>query len=89
MNTTTSVRARRVRIATVAVMAAVVLGTASCSGSISHNYRSFQSALDRGASCRELFDQRGRFKNEDTLAKIGRDLAAIGCHTAESTRTDD
>jgi hypothetical protein len=90
MNTTTTrtVRAGRVRIATVAVMAAVALGTASCSGSISHNYRSFQSALDRGANCRELFDQRGRFENEDTLAKVDRDLAEIGCHTPESTRTD-
>jgi hypothetical protein len=89
MNTTTTTRSRPVRIATAAVIAAVALGTASCSGSISHNYRSFQSALDRGANCRELFDQRGRFKNEDTLAEVDRDLAAIGCHTPESTRTDD
>jgi len=70
-------------------MAAVAVGTASCSGSIAHDYRSFQSALDRGASCRELFDQRGRFENEDTLATMDRDLATIGCHTPESARTDD
>jgi hypothetical protein len=62
--------------------------TASCSGSIAHNDRSFQSALDRGASCEELFDQRGRFRNEETLAEIDRDLAEIGCTTRESTRTD-
>ena len=86
--TTTTVRAGRVLIATAAMITAAALGTASCSGSISHDYRSFQSALDRGASCEELFDQRGRFDNEGTLAKIDRDLAAIGCHTPESTRTD-
>ena len=53
-----------------------------------HNYRTFQSALDRGASCQELFDQRSRFDNADTLAKIDRDLARIGCTSPDATRSD-
>ena len=65
-----------------------VLVTVGCSGSIRHNYRTFQSALDRGASCQELFDQRSRFNNADTLAEIDRDLARIGWTSPEATRSD-
>ncbi|MFM2070934.1 MAG: hypothetical protein RLZZ623_1197 [Actinomycetota bacterium] len=70
-----------------AVMAAGLIAT-SCTGSVVHNYRTFQCALDCGASCKELFDQRARFDNEDTLAKIDSDLVRIGCTSPESTRTD-
>ena len=81
--------ARRSRAAVTAAAGALVavLVTVGCSGSISHNYRTFQSALDRGASCQELFDQRSRFDNADTLAKIDRDLASIGCTSPEATRS--
>jgi hypothetical protein len=72
-----------------AAVAVVVVVSASCAGSIVHNYRTFQSALDRGASCSELYDQRARFDDEDTLAKIDRDLAEIGCTSQDATRTDD
>jgi hypothetical protein len=67
---------------------ATLLITTGCSGSIVHNYRTFQSALDRGASCQELFDQRSRFENADTLAKIDRDLARIGCTSPDAIRID-
>ena len=66
----------------------VVLATAACPGNIHHTYKSFSSAVDRGASCKELFDQRARFNNTDTLAKIDADLAEIGCTSAAATRTD-
>ena len=59
-----------------------------CSGSVVHNYRTFQSALDRGASCSELYDQRSRYDDEDTLAKIDRDLDRIGCTSPDATRND-
>lgn len=66
----------------------VVLATAACPGNIHHTYKTFSSSLDRGASCKELYDQRARFDNEDTLAKIDRDLARIGCTSPTATRTD-
>jgi hypothetical protein len=71
-----------------AVAATVLLATTGCAGNLVHSYKSFQSALDRGASCSELFDQRARFDDEDTLAKIDRDLDRIGCTSPDATRTD-
>ncbi len=90
----TRTTARRSRAAFVAAGVALVallvalLITTGCSGSIRHNYRTFQSALDRGASCQELFDQRSRFNNADTLAKIDRDLDRIGCTSPDAIRSD-
>lgn len=66
----------------------VVLATAACPGNVHHTYKTFSSALDRGASCTELYDQRARFDNQDTLAKVDRDLASIGCTSPAATRTD-
>ena len=94
MNTTpnpvTDPAPRQVRTsaAAVAAVAAAFLATVACSGSLVHNYRTFQSALDRGASCSELFDQRSRFDDPDTLAKVDRDLDRIGCTSPAATRTD-
>ena len=87
-NLPTSHARRRGIAAVVAVAAIVLLATAGCAGNLVHSYRSFQSALDRGASCSELFDQRVRFDDEDTLAKIDRDLDRIGCTSPGATRTD-
>ena len=78
----------RARLGLAAAAAVVVLATAACPGNISHSYRSFESAVDRGASCAELYDQRARFDSEDTLAKIDADLKRIGCTSREATRTD-
>lgn len=71
-----------------AVALAVILATTACPGNAHHTYRTFQSAVDRGAGCAELFDQRARFQNEDTLGRIDAELARIGCTSAASTRTD-
>ena len=68
--------------------AAVVLTTAGCAGNLVHNYKSFRSALERGASCSELFDQRGLFDDAETLTKIDRDLEQIGCSSPEAIRND-
>ena len=89
-NPPTHATKRRTRaIAAVAGIAAVaLLATTGCSGSVVHNYRTFQSALDRGASCSELYDQRSRFDDEDTLAKMDRDLDRIGCTSPDATRND-
>ena len=70
------------------VVAAVALATTACPGNIAHSYKSFTSALEKGASCAELFDQRQRFTGAEDLAKIDADLARIGCVTRESVRTD-
>ena len=70
-------------IATIAIVT-----TTGCSGNVVHNYRTFQSALDRGASCSELYDQRARFDDDDTLIKIDRDLDRIGCTSPDATRND-
>ena len=70
------------------VLVLVMLATAACPGNIHHSYKTFSSALDRGASCKELYGQRARFDAQDTLAKIDRDLAEIGCTSPAATRTD-
>jgi hypothetical protein len=79
---------KRHRIALGGLVVAVALTTAACPGNIRHSYSGFTSALERGASCAELFDQRGRFTGAEDVAKIDADLARIGCVTRESTRTD-
>jgi hypothetical protein len=81
-------RARRRAVAAAVAVAAIVLLATGCAGNLVHSYKSFQSALDRGASCSELFDQRARFDDEATLAKIDRDLDRIGCTSPDATRTD-
>lgn len=87
-STRTTTRRPRAAVTAAVVALVALLVTVGCSGSIRHNYRTFQSALDRGASCQELFDQRSRFNNADTLAKIDRDLARIGCASPDATRSD-
>jgi type VI protein secretion system component VasK len=74
--------------ATVGVATVALLTTTGCSGNVVHNYRTFQSALDRGASCSELHDQRARFDDEDNLTKIDRDLNRIGCTSPNASRND-
>ena len=79
---------KRHRMALAGVVAAVALATTACPGNITHSYSGFTSALEKGVSCAELFDQRSRFSGAEDLAKIDADLARIGCVTRESTRTD-
>ena len=75
-------------VAIAGTTAVAVLATSGCSGSLHHSYRTFQSALDRGASCSELYDQRARFDDDETLAKIDHDLQGIGCTSPAATRND-
>jgi hypothetical protein len=77
---------RRMGLAGLVVAAA--LATTACPGNVHHTYKGFRSAVDKGASCAELFDQRARFSGAQDLARIDADLARIGCVTRDSARTD-
>lgn len=77
---------RRMGLAGLAL--AVALATTACPGNVHHTYKGFRGAVEKGASCAELFDQRARFTGADDLARIDADLARIGCVTRESARTD-
>ena len=79
---------KRHRMALSGVVVAVALATVACPGNITHSYKGFSSALEKGASCAELFDQRSRFTGAEDLAKIDADLARIGCTNRDSVRTD-
>jgi hypothetical protein len=79
--------ARRLSISGLVLAAA--LATTACPGNVHHTYKGFRSAVEKGASCAELFDQRARFTGAEDLARIDADLARVGCATRESTRTDD
>ena len=74
----------RVVLAGVALTAGLV--TTACPGNVHHTYRTFQSAVDRGASCAELFDQRSLFDGAEDLARIDADLARIGCTSRDAVR---
>ena len=77
---------RRMAVGGLAV--AAVLATTACPGNVRHSYGGFRSAVDKGASCAELFDQRSRFKGQTALARIDADLERIGCASRDSVRTD-
>ncbi len=76
----------RPRMALAGVALTVGLATTACPGNVHHTYSTFQSAVDRGGSCAELFDQRSRFDRAEDLAKIDADLARIGCTSRDSVR---
>ena len=78
---------RRALLLTGAVMS-VTVAVSACTGSHFTTYKSFTSALNKGASCAELFDQREHLDDEDTLAKVDRDLAEIGCTSRDAVRDD-
>ena len=84
--TTNSRLTRRTGLAGLVLAAA--LATTACPGNIRHTYGGFQGAVDRGAPCAELFDQRQRFTKAVDLARIDAELARIGCVTRGSVRTD-
>ena len=76
----------RPRLALAGVALAAGLLTTACPGNEHHTYRTFQSAVDRGASCAELFDQRSRFERAEDLTRIDADLARIGCTSRDAVR---
>lgn len=59
-----------------------------CSMATRREAKQFQSALDSGATCKDLFDERARLHDEGIMAKVDRDLARIGCASPESKRND-
>lgn len=67
----------------------VALATTACPGNVHHTHKGFRSAVEKGASCAELFDRRSRFTGTADLARIDADLARIGCVARESARTDE
>ena len=77
-----------VRMSLAGVAVAVALATTACPGNVHHTYKGFRSAVDKGASCAELYDQRARFTGAEDLGRIYADLARIGCVTRDSVRTD-
>jgi len=79
---------RRAPTVRAAVVAAAVLALAACPGNLVHSFETFEGAVDDGAGCAELFDQRARFSDGDTLAKVDRELARIGCHNPTDRRRD-
>lgn len=78
----------RYRLGLAGLVTAVALATTACPGNLHHTYKTFQGAVDKGASCAELYDQRGRFTDTGDLARIDADLARIGCVSRDSVRTD-
>ena len=86
--TVPSASRRRTILALGGIVASVTIVASACTGSHFTTYKSFASALDKGASCAELFDQREHFDDVSTLAKVDRDLARIGCTSRNAARTD-
>ena len=69
--------------------AAVALTLAgACVDSGVENYEDFKSALDKGVTCAELFDQRETIEGQDDLELVNRDLERIGCENRNSERND-
>jgi hypothetical protein len=76
------------RTALAGLILAAALATTACPGNLHHSYSGFQGAVEKGAPCAELFDQRERFTKATDLARVDADLARIGCATRDSVRTD-
>jgi hypothetical protein len=73
----------------VVVLAATGLATTGCAGNLVHSYRSFQSALDRGASCSELYDQRARFDDADSSRRSTATWPGLDAHRPTPPGTID
>ena len=74
----------------VAAMSVFLIGAAgvSCVTSGGDSIEDFMSAVDSGADCEELFDQRENFDESADLERIDSELERIGCESPESERTD-
>jgi hypothetical protein len=84
----TRIRPAKIRGLRVALCGAVIAGLmlVGCSGG--DTYDEFSSALESGASCSELFDQRGNFDRKKDLDRIDADLERIGCENRNSERSE-
>jgi hypothetical protein len=73
------------RAALISVVVAGIMAT-GCTGG--DTYEEFLSAVESGAPCSELFDQRSNFTNQRDLERIDSTLDEIGCEDYTSERTD-
>ena len=78
-----NIRRWRVVLCGAAIAGLMLVG---CSGG--DTYDEFSSALESGASCSELFDQRGNFDRKKDLDRIDADLERIGCENRNSERSE-
>ena len=74
-------------VAGAAAFAVLAIGGA-CVDSGVDSYDEFRSALEKGASCSELFDQRAKLGGKVDRDWIDRDLREIGCDDRDSDRND-
>ena len=79
-----------IKRSTVGALSVLLIGTAavSCVSSGVDTVEDFMSAVDSGADCEELFDQRENFDESVDLERIDSELDRIGCESPESERTD-
>jgi hypothetical protein len=66
--------------------AAVLLG--ACVGTGVDTVEEFDSALESGAPCNQLFEMRENFHRDHELEHIDSELERIGCEDRDSERTD-
>ena len=79
-----------VKRSTIGALSVLLIGAAavSCVSSGGDTIDDFMSAVDSGADCEELFDQRENFDEQADLERIDSELDRIGCDSPESERTD-
>lgn len=70
-----------------AVLLAATVLMPACVGVGVSTIEQFEAAVEGGATCAELYDQRSGFDNTD-LARIDDLLHTIGCDGPESERND-
>jgi len=80
-------RTTRTASAVVALSSAAVL-LAACVGTGVDSYDEFESAIEGGASCSQLFDMRKNFDADKDLERIDADLDRLGCDEPSSERND-
>jgi hypothetical protein len=78
----------RTRLTVVAVASALGILASACVGVGVKDYEGWRSAVESGASCSELFDIKSGFEGTEDETRMERDLRAIGCTNAASSRTD-
>jgi hypothetical protein len=71
------------------IAAAIVLSSAACVQAGVDTYDEFRSAVDSGATCRQLIDIQQNFVGTPDEDRIATDLEEIGCRSPDSVRTDE
>jgi hypothetical protein len=69
--------------------AAMALSLAGCVQAGVDTYDEFRSAVDSGATCRQLIDIQQNFVGTPDEDRIATDLEEIGCRSPDSVRTDE